>query len=654
MSPETDNSRRFRLVAGALAIVALIFLVYLPVLPGSFVMDDARLTGGDNPLVNGNLNLRTLWFGTDFTLATFAWWLERMAFGANPMGYHLVDLMLQALASLALWRLLARLKIPGAWLAAALFAIHPVCVNSVARISEQKNTLCLPFFLLSFIAWLRYEALALYPVKTEPDQPPSRLATLWLCISLLAFMAALLAKTTAAMLPVVLLLCAAWQRNRIAWKDVLHTLPYFALSLAFGLMSVWFQKNQALAGIDAQLVPTTFWQRLAASGNDFWFYLGKAVFPVHLSVAYARQPVDAKSFLACLPLLGIVAALLLCWRFRRSWGRQVLFALACFGVTLFPALGFFDAQYLTMWNVSDHLQYNSLPAIVALVTAGLAVWLKKAAFPAVGAVLLAAFSILSFQRAHIFVSEENIVRDTLQKNPQSWAAHNDFGTILARKNDYAGAAREFALSLQSNPANLEARMNLGHALSLLGRYDEAEGEFQAALKMAPGNAPMRQAYAEALAKEGKSNEALEQLQLAVILHPSAQAAMELGSWYYAAGNMRKAAASLRRALDLGPDNPEALNNLAWVLATSPDDSLRNGKEALTDAERACQLTSYRRPEMLSALAAAQAETGDFPQAIATIQSAMTIATAAGNTQLANAGQHFLQSYRAGKPWRQAR
>jgi Flp pilus assembly protein TadD len=639
-------------IAGASAIMALIFIAYLPILPGNFVMDDARLVGGDNPLINGNLNWHTLWFGTDFTLTTFGWWLEHLAFGNNPLGYHVVDLLLHAASCLLLWRLLAQLKIPGAWLAGALFAIHPVCVNSVARIAEMKNTLCLPLFLLSFWAYLRYETAALYSAKDErsPHQP----ATLWYVLSFVAFVLALLAKTTAVMLPVVLLICAAWQRGRLTRKDVLHTIPFFALSLAFGLMSVWFQKYQALTSVDMVLVPETFWQRLAAAGGNIWFYIEKALLPVNLNIVYTRPPIDPHDWISYAPLALFVAMLITCWRFRRTWGRHVLFALCCFAVTLFPALGFFDAQYQTMWSVSDHLQYNSLPAIVALAAAAIMVFVRVSAYPVVLPFLLVVLSVLSFQRAEVFKTEGDLVRDTLEKNPAAWAAHNDMGTIYAGAGDYTNAASEFALSLQYNTNNMEARMNLAHAFSLLRRFDEANAQSQAALKVDPGNAAMHKVYAEALSLEGRMPEAVHQLQLSAILRTDPETYMELGAWLYTGGDSTEAAESFRRGLALEPDNAVALNDLAWILATSPDATLRNGKEALNDAEKACQLTGYKRAEMLSSLAAAYAEEGDFSNAVETVQTALKAATATGNARLISSDQQFLQLYSAGKPFRMTR
>ena len=139
-----------RLAVGAFFIFALVLVIYLPLLPGSFVMDDQRLIREANPLVTGELTPRSVWFQTDFPLTLCTWWGERLMWGDNPAGYHAVNIALQAISAVLLWRVLARLKMPGAWLAAAIFAVHPVCVGSVARIAELKNTLSLPFFLLSF------------------------------------------------------------------------------------------------------------------------------------------------------------------------------------------------------------------------------------------------------------------------------------------------------------------------------------------------------------------------------------------------------------------------------------------------------------------------------------------------------------------------
>jgi Flp pilus assembly protein TadD len=638
---------------GALAIVLLAFAVYSPVLPGSFLMDDARLTGSDNALVSGQATPSSLWFRTDFVLATFGWWLEHLAFGPNPAGYHVVNITLHALSALLLWRLLARLKTPGAWLAGALYAVHPVCVNSVARIAELKNTLSMPFFLLSFIGYLHYEAMALYPAEPDNSKPVSSKATraraLWLIVSLVAFVLALLAKTTIAMLPVVLLLCALWQRGRIARKDVLHTLPFFVLSIAFGLMSVWFQKHQALPSTPLVLQPTSFAQRLAGAGYDVWFYLGKALLPLNLCIQYPRWKIDPHTVAVYLPALLACGVFIVCLVFWRAWGRHVFFGLAAFVVMMFPALGFFDAQYLTMWDVSDHLQYSALAAIVALVAAALAAWLNRQIFLWTSAALLLIWSVLCFAHVKAFRTPESLMRDTIYKNPHASGAYNDLGVALANRGDFPHAECDFLMAVEADPNSADARVNFGQILALAGKFPEAEEQLLAALKAEPYDSQAHLAYVRLMEKEGKTAAALRHLQTGLLAKPDFNMCMEAASLEYRTGHPRPAVSYFRQALTFKLD-PETLNNLAWILATSPDDSVRNGTEAVRDAAQACNLTAFKRSGMVGTLAAAYAEAGHFPEATATAETAIKLATDAGSTQFADQNRQMLQLYRAGKPY----
>jgi Flp pilus assembly protein TadD len=647
---------RVRLAVGALAIVALLFAVYRPILPGSFLMDDHRLIGSDNPLVNGQFTPRSIWFQTDFTLTTFGWWLQRLAWGENPAGYHVVDLLLQAAGAILLWRLLARLKIPGAWLAAAIFAIHPVGVNSVARIAEQKNTLSLPFFLLSFWSYLYYEAAVLHPpAGGQAGNPSSRgRATVWYAVSLTAFVLSLLSKTTTVMLPVLLLGCAAWQRGKITRRDVLHTGPFFLLALAFGLMSIWFQTHQALFSAGETLPPESFGERLAVAGHMFWFYLGKAVLPLNLNLIYPRWKLDAGTVAAYWLLVALVAAGLVCWRFRRTWGRHGLFGVGCFGVMLFPALGFFDTQFLTTWQVSDHLQYLPLIAPVALLAAGLAWFLKGRTFQCAAAVLLLALAALSFRRAEVFATDESLLRDTLAKNPAAYEAHNDLGVILAKENNFSGATEQFALAVQENPDYAAAHSNLGHALMLQGRLAEAEAHFRATLKSKPGELETHRMLAGILEREGRNREAIFHLRSVILFQPKStpeiETRMELASLFNQTGDYRQATEQLRQAVQLKPGQPEPLNNLAWLLATCADDSVRDGAEAVRCAELACQLTAFKQARATGTLAAAYAEAGRFPEAVATSETAVKLASADGDQRLTDISNQLLNLYRAGKPY----
>jgi len=636
-----------------LFIFVLVLIVYNPILPGNFLMDDHRLIYEDNPLTNGELSPLNIWFQTDFTLSTFGLWLQWLAWGEHPGCYHAINMALHALSAVLLWRLLAQLKIPGAWLAAALFAVHPVCVNSVARIAEIKNTLSLPFFILSFWLYLRYENLSQQSINHKPTinlrwQAP---VALWYGFSLIAFVLALLSKTSTVMLPVVLLGCALWQRGRITRQDILKTSPYFILSLAFGMMSVWFQKHQALARVGATLPFESLLEKLAIAGRAIWFYLGKALLPANLNVVYPRWQHDPTAMASFLPALLLLTGIAICWKFRRGWGRHVLFGLGCFIVTLFPALGFFDSQFLTMWQVSDHLEYLPLIAPVVL-AAALAYGANIKILRGAGIFLILIFSILTHQRAQVFVSEEILLRDTLAKNPAASVAHNDLGVILAKRNNYTEATAHFLTAVQTDADNAGAHVNLGQALAMNGNFKEAETHFWAAINLKPGDPMAHRRFAEALAHQGRNQEAVLHLQTAQCLStkPDIQIRMDLAGLLYQTGDSRRAADQFRKILAVKPNLPESRNNLAWILATSADATLRNGAEAIQHAEQACHLTAFKQTGMVSTLAAAYAEAGRYTEAVTTAESAVRLANANGELHLADINNQLLPLYRAGMPY----
>ena len=645
-----SSNSRLRFWLGAAFIFALAFVVYRPILPGSFLMDDHRLIKEDNGITNGEFTPGNIWFQTDFTLSTFALWLQWLAWGENPGGYHAVNILLHGLSAVLLWRLLRRLKIPGAGLIAAIFAVHPVCVNSVARIAEIKNTLSLPFFLLSFWFFLRYESRRVNPVRENVRDD----AALWFGLSLVAFVLALLSKTSTVMLPPVLLACALWQRGKITRQDWLRTSPFFVLALGFGLMSVWFQKHQALASAGQVLPPETFGERLAVAGRVFWFYLEKAILPLNLNLVYPQWQVNPQTLAAYLPLFFLCAGFGLCWWFRRRGGNHALFALACFGITLFPVLGFFDSQFLTRWQVSDHLQYLPLIAPVTLAVAALAAWLNLNLFRFAGIALIVILSVLSFQRAQAFATEEKLMRDTLAKNPAAWVAQDNLGVILAKRENYAEAIAHFQAALQANPNDdadkASAHSNLGQALAVQGKFKEAEPHFLAAIEIKPNDVEAHKRFANALGQQGRFRETLGQLETALALKPDVTVRAKLADLLYQTGAHRQAVEQFRKVLTVKPDLPETLNNLSWLLATCADDTVRNGAEAVRHAERACALTANKQTVFISTLAAAYAEAGRFAEAITTAETAIRLQTANGEFQLAAINRQLLPLYRAGRPY----
>lgn len=632
---------------GMITLLGLLFVCYLPLLPGGFVIDDQKLIHVDNPLATGALQPHNVWFQCDFPLSTFVLWLQWLAWGNNPAGYHVINLLLHGFSSILVWRLLRRLRVPGAWLAAAVFAIHPVCVNSVARIAEIKNTLSLPFFLLSFWLYLHHEACWL----NSSQQQRHRQTAWWYAGALISFVLALLAKTSTVMLPVVLLACAGWQRGRLVRRDLLYATPFFVLSAGFGLMSAWFQKHQALTGY--VLESPGFGQRLAQAGINLWFYLGKLLLPLNLNAVYPRWKMEPAAFSSYLPILLFGVVLAICWTFRRSWGRHVLFALGCFVVTLLPVLGFVDAQFLATFQVSDHLQYLPLIAPVALAVAGLAKFWKARTLGGLSVVFLIVFSVMTRQRARVFVSQESLCRDTLAKNPAAWAAANDLGCVMAEQKNLPEAAKFFSASLEFNPDNPDVHANLGQLLTIQGRFAAAETHFRTATKLKPDHFAAHKGFARLLQQMKRNREAMLHWRAILNLKPDADAHLALAGFLYESGEHGNAVAHSRSALALAPKRSELRSNLAWLLATCPDLVVRNGVEAVQQAEQACHQTNFNEPSMVGVLAAAYAEAGRFPDAVRTCEQTIQLAEQQGVPQFAAVNRQLLKLYRANKPYHES-
>src|ERR1051325_4235808 len=402
MTAPLPHARRATLLwAGAAIILLATLLAYLPALRGGFVWDDAvSLT--ENPLIPRRDGLFYFWFTSapyDYFPLTFtSFFIEHRLWGLNPAGYHLTNVLLHALSSILLWRLLVRLKVPGAWVAGLIFALHPVCAASVAWVAERKNTLSMPFFLASIWWYLRSEEQA-EQFKVQSSKPAGRWSEVThhaprtrhhishftfhvsrsYLLSLASFLLALLSKTSVVVLPIILFLLTWWQRPQTqpltqhATRNTPHVsritlplLPFFALSLALGLVTVWFQAHRA-TGIGTVVQTENFWQRLAAAGCALWVYVGEALLAIRPRGVYPRWGFTAATAWSFLPLLVFVAVLGFAWRFRATWGRHLLFTLTAFALALLPILGFIDMFYLTYSRVADQWAYLALPFLIALV-----------------------------------------------------------------------------------------------------------------------------------------------------------------------------------------------------------------------------------------------------------------------------------------------
>jgi tetratricopeptide (TPR) repeat protein len=737
------GSARYSFWLLVLALAAITFAAYQSVWQAGFIWDD-------DLHVTQNLSLRTLhglyriWFEPlkdqqYYPLQLTSFWIEYHLWGTRPFGYHAVNILLHALNAVLLWMVLRRLGVPGAWLAAAIFAVHPVQVESVAWVTEIKNLLSTTFYFGAMLAFFRFRPLPTAATGTvavrgkaggrlgEPSLPtttaatpkvfgaqsdrqrrqsgdsehdlragesphskgraeaqpsetarlgtadatpgraearPSETARLgtpyttreqaadatpsraearpsepeeigagwgrrattsgqwryyWLANGL--FLCALLSKTVACSLPAILLLLIWWKRGTVKRQDIAQLSPMFLLGMTLGLTTAWLERHHVYAsGPEWSL---TLLQRCLLAGRVMWFYAGKLLWPRPLIFIYPHWEIDPGAWWQYLFPAAALAMLLTLWSLRWRIGKGPLVAMLSFGGTLFPALGFFNVYPFRFSYVADHFQYLASAALIPLVTsAGAAVCqrageLGRELGVAVAAIVLVALGATTWGQGHVYRDAETLWRDTLAKNPRCWMAHGNLGAILVSSGRMAEGIGQYEQALRLKPDYTEARINLGSALLYEGQVSQAIEQLQHALKLKPDSADAHTQMGIALDRTGRPSEA---------------------------------AAHYEQALRLKPNYVQALNNLAWYLATRPPVDGGDGARAVKLAERASQLTGNRAPASLDVLAAACAAAGRFDDAIATAQRALELARSASQPMLARGIEARLDLYRHGRPY----
>src|SRR6266567_2928565 len=350
-------SRRSRACIFALVLAAVTILVYRPAWNGGFLWDDdVYIT--NNELLTAPDGLRRIWFSLDspsqyFPLVYTTFRVEHALRGLNPTGYHWINLILHVANALLVWAVLAQLKIPGAWLAGAIFALHPVQVESVAWATERKNVLMGFFFLLTLLAWVEFL-----------DRRTTRRRGLYL-LALVLYALALLSKTTACTLPAALLLILWLQERPINKERLVQVVPFLILGIAMGLLTVWWERyHQGTRGPLFALSPI---ERILIASRAVWFYLGKLFWPSNLTFIYPRWTISSTRLLDYAWLLtaaGLCAAIYFA---RRYVGRGVEVAAVFFVATLSPVLGFIMLYTFRYTFVADHYQYLASIGPIALV-----------------------------------------------------------------------------------------------------------------------------------------------------------------------------------------------------------------------------------------------------------------------------------------------
>ena len=563
----------------ATAIVAVTLVVYIPAMSGEPVWDDLKfLTKSPQEpvgrLVQADDGLYRIWFTGEtsdyWPLTETTFWLEWRLWGMDTTGYHVVNILLHAVAAVLVWRILKRLGIPGAPLAGMIFAVHPVCVASVAWIIERKNTLSMVFYLLTVLAYLHHQR---------------RGAARWYLLALAAFALALLSKTSVVMLPVVLLGITWWQRGRITVKDMLLSVPFFALSLGMSVATLCFQRPQIIADW-ADLQPGGLAARLANAGWVVGFYLYKAAVPTKLSIIYHKWPVEVGSVVFWLPLAAWLACLVVLWVFRRSWGRAGLFALGYFVAALVPVLGFFNMMFMQHSWVSDHLQYVAIVGIIAL---GAGVWARwclgrrsgpASAGPArgirlpdartvtawtVASLVVVVLAALTWRQAGIYKTDESVWKDTLAKNRTAAMAHYNLGRTRGKEGEVDEAEHYFRKAIKYRPNFVIAHNSLGNALAKQGDLDGAAECFRTAIRIQPSHAGAQYNLARVYLKWTKLDESEKHFRLAAEAAPDyADAHYGLGYVLGKQGKLDKAMESLRAAIRAMPNHAGAYNDLGVI------------------------------------------------------------------------------------------
>jgi len=665
----------------ALVLAAVTIFVYRPAWNGGFLWDDdVYIT--TNELLTAPDGLRRIWFSLDspsqyFPLVYTTFRIEHALWGLNPTGYHWVNLLLHISNALLVWLVLARLKVPGAWLAGAIFALHPVQVESVAWITERKNVLMGFFFSLTLLAWI-----AFIDAKTKRR---------WLFygLGLVLYLFALSAKTTACTLPVALFLILWLQHKPINWKRLIQIIPFLVLGIAMGGLAMWWERyHQGTSrAVFTFLSPV---ERVLVASRAVWFYLSKLIWPSNLTFIYPRWDIAPTHPLNYVWLLAGIIACAAIYFLRRYLGRGAEVAAAFFVAALSPVLGFIMLYTFRYTFVADHYQYLACIGPIALASAGLvnlADTFKNRRILILGAALLvpAVLATLTWRQAAMYGNIETLWRTTLARNPSCWMAHNNLGIVLFGKGQLDDAIAHYRTTLEMQPNFWDADYNLGSALLGKGQVDEAIFYCDKAVTMQPNDPDAQVALANALLQKRRIDDAIVHYQKAVAIRPDyflaryglGHALLENGKLDAAIehsraalliqpndadchtvlaialdekGQLPEAIEHYQKALEISPQSISALNNLAWLLAASSDASLRNGSRAIQFARRADQLSGGENAVVLRTLAAAYAEAGQFEKAIESAQTGMQLARSHGDDSLATELQQQLALYELGLPY----
>lgn len=578
--PTPEQNLKGRLGATLLwvgLIILITFITYLPTLRNGFVIDDFQDVV-DNQLLHTGQGLRDLWTAhwRDYPLQYYpltftTFWMEYHLWGLQPLGYHVVNVLLHTVNAILVGLLLTRLSVPGAWLAALIFAVHPVHVESVAWITERKNVLSGFFFLLAFLAYLRFLC-----------RPAHHWRLYGLAIGL--YLCALLSKTAVVPLPAVFLVVLWWKREKINRQDLAALMPFFLLGAVMGLLTAHFEAA-------ASITQTSEWhmspvERFLVAGRALWFYAGKILWPHPVMIIYPHWELNTAvwwQYLFPVSALGVILAL---WFSRARLGKAPLAAVLYFALMLAPVLGFLTAGYMYHSFVADHFQYLATIGLIALAVASVARLVRQETVRSLAAiVVIAVLCVWSWHHCDAFRSQETLYEEELALNPRSWEAHFNLGNVSLRAGRPQDAIEHFERAIQIKPDHEAVLNNLAFALLQMGMTNEAVDRLEQVVRIDAKSADAHYNLATVLIRVGRIQDAIGEYEQVVHLNPDhAEAHYTLGVLSARTGRIQEAVNEFLQTLRLRPDHANAHYAVGVVLA---NEGQRD--EAISHLERAVTL-----------------------------------------------------------------
>jgi protein O-mannosyl-transferase len=655
---------RPKIVIAGLLIVAIL-AIYAQVSRFDFVSVDDYEYVRDNDAVTSGLNAASIkWAfhnnvaGNWHPVTMLTHMLDCQIYGVVPGAHHFTNVLLHIANTTLLFFLLLRMtrKLPNnLWpcsLVAAMFALHPLHVESVAWISERKDVLSGFFFMLTLWAYVRYTEL-----KTDFgfrfDSQTRNRCIAWYVAGLALFALGLMSKPMLVTLPCVLVLLDWWPLQRIAkfsWRavalSVAEKIPFFVLTAIFSVITVHAQKS-ANAVVSFSDWPLRM--RLATAVVAFAQYLGKTLVPTSLGVLYRHSDLTASQIVGATILVVSISLVALIFGRKK---RYLFVGWFLFVGVMFPVSGIAQVGEQAFADRFTYLPHIGLFMAVAWGLSEIAALRSK--LPIIVGALSVAYIPTAFLQAQHWSDPEALFNNSLRVAPNNSTAHHYLAVLLDNRGKTNEAFVHFSEAVHYNPNNVHARCGYAYALFNQNKFSEAAEQYQAALNVEPDNVKAHYGMAETMAKLHNAQQAIDQYFQVLKLKPDvAGAHYQIGSAMLASKQDTATALNyLETAAHYAPYWTDALNGLAWALATNPDAKIRKGDEAVQLASRAVSITRHNDAGLLDTLGAAYAEKGDFDKAVAAIEHAIQRAKATGQTSSIGEFESHLKSFQEKKPWRE--